>query len=45
MEVYKQLKTDKDGKYQFTGLENGTYKVEFETPTGYTPLGQVVMKV
>ena len=30
-------KTDKDGKYQFTGLENGTYKVEFETPSGYTP--------
>ncbi|HDJ7736204.1 TPA: carboxypeptidase regulatory-like domain-containing protein, partial [Staphylococcus aureus] len=36
-EVLQTTKTDKDGKYQFTGLENGTYKVEFETPAGYTP--------
>ncbi|HEB2179401.1 TPA: carboxypeptidase regulatory-like domain-containing protein, partial [Staphylococcus aureus] len=36
-EVIQTTKTDKDGKYQFTGLENGTYKVEFETPSGYTP--------
>ncbi|HDA5141640.1 TPA: carboxypeptidase regulatory-like domain-containing protein, partial [Staphylococcus aureus] len=36
-EVLQTTKTDKDGKYQFTGLENGTYKVEFETPSGYTP--------
>ncbi|HCT2511761.1 TPA: carboxypeptidase regulatory-like domain-containing protein, partial [Staphylococcus aureus] len=36
-EVLQTTKTDKDGKYQFTGLENGTYKVEFETPLGYTP--------
>ncbi|HFL6389831.1 TPA: SdrD B-like domain-containing protein, partial [Staphylococcus aureus] len=38
-EVLQTTKTDKDGKYQFTGLENGTYKVEFETPSGYTPSG------
>ncbi|HCY6394862.1 TPA: carboxypeptidase regulatory-like domain-containing protein, partial [Staphylococcus aureus] len=36
-EVLQTTKTDKDGKYQFTGLKNGTYKVEFETPLGYTP--------
>ncbi|HDJ2081336.1 TPA: carboxypeptidase regulatory-like domain-containing protein, partial [Staphylococcus aureus] len=36
-EVLQTTKTDKYGKYQFTGLENGTYKVEFETPSGYTP--------
>ncbi|MDT4047322.1 SdrD B-like domain-containing protein, partial [Staphylococcus aureus] len=36
-EVLQTTKTDKDGKYQFTGLENGTYKVEFGTPSGYTP--------
>ncbi|HHQ7221776.1 TPA: SdrD B-like domain-containing protein, partial [Staphylococcus aureus] len=36
-EVLQTTKTDEDGKYQFTGLENGTYKVEFETPSGYTP--------
>ncbi|EOB7762339.1 MSCRAMM family adhesin SdrD, partial [Staphylococcus aureus] len=36
-EVLQTTKTDKGGKYQFTGLENGTYKVEFETPSGYTP--------
>ncbi|HCZ1183251.1 TPA: carboxypeptidase regulatory-like domain-containing protein, partial [Staphylococcus aureus] len=36
-EVLQTTKTDKDGKYKFTGLENGTYKVEFETPSGYTP--------
>ncbi|WP_315911174.1 SdrD B-like domain-containing protein, partial [Staphylococcus aureus] len=36
-EVLQTTKTDKEGKYQFTGLENGTYKVEFETPSGYTP--------
>ncbi|HDF3788387.1 TPA: carboxypeptidase regulatory-like domain-containing protein, partial [Staphylococcus aureus] len=35
--VLQTTKTDKDGKYQFTGLENGTYKVEFEAPSGYTP--------
>ncbi|HBC8640218.1 TPA: fibrinogen-binding adhesin SdrG C-terminal domain-containing protein, partial [Staphylococcus argenteus] len=29
--------TDEYGKYQFTGLSNGTYSVEFSTPTGYTP--------
>ncbi|WP_338132228.1 SdrD B-like domain-containing protein [Staphylococcus delphini] len=30
--------TDKDGKYLFTGLENGTYTVTFsELPEGYTP--------
>ncbi|OSC57950.1 SdrD B-like domain-containing protein, partial [Staphylococcus aureus] len=29
--------TDASGKYQFTDLNNGTYKVEFETPSGYTP--------
>ncbi|MDS3886106.1 SdrD B-like domain-containing protein, partial [Staphylococcus hominis] len=29
--------TDDAGKYQFTNLINGTYKVEFETPAGFTP--------
>ncbi|HAZ5733581.1 TPA: YSIRK-type signal peptide-containing protein, partial [Staphylococcus aureus] len=29
--------TDENGKYQFTGLSNGTYSVEFSTPDGYTP--------
>ncbi|MUN95140.1 YSIRK-type signal peptide-containing protein, partial [Staphylococcus sp. 170179] len=29
--------TDENGKYQFTGLENGTYEVSFTTPEGYTP--------
>ncbi|PCQ01667.1 hypothetical protein CP995_33715, partial [Klebsiella pneumoniae] len=29
--------TDETGKYIFRGLENGEYKVEFETPTGYKP--------
>ncbi|HDJ2135049.1 TPA: fibrinogen-binding adhesin SdrG C-terminal domain-containing protein, partial [Staphylococcus aureus] len=29
--------TDENGKYQFTGLGNGTYSVEFSTPAGYTP--------
>ncbi|HEC2245382.1 TPA: carboxypeptidase regulatory-like domain-containing protein [Staphylococcus delphini] len=30
--------TDKDGKYLFTGLENGEYTVKFsELPAGYTP--------
>ncbi|HDA6702012.1 TPA: fibrinogen-binding adhesin SdrG C-terminal domain-containing protein, partial [Staphylococcus aureus] len=29
--------TDENGKYQFTGLSNGTYSVEFSTPAGYTP--------
>ncbi len=28
--------TDENGKYQFTGLSNGTYSVEFSTPAGYT---------
>ena len=27
-EVLQTTKTDKDGKYQFTDLNNGTYKVE-----------------
>ncbi|HCZ1308332.1 TPA: fibrinogen-binding adhesin SdrG C-terminal domain-containing protein, partial [Staphylococcus aureus] len=35
--VLKTVTTDADGKYKFTDLENGTYKVEFETPSGYTP--------
>ncbi|WP_086428706.1 SdrD B-like domain-containing protein, partial [Staphylococcus cornubiensis] len=31
-------KTDKDGKYLFTGLENGEYTVKFsELPEGYEP--------
>ncbi|HCZ3036946.1 TPA: fibrinogen-binding adhesin SdrG C-terminal domain-containing protein, partial [Staphylococcus aureus] len=29
--------TDENGKYQLTGLSNGTYSVEFSTPAGYTP--------
>ncbi|HDL0453743.1 TPA: fibrinogen-binding adhesin SdrG C-terminal domain-containing protein, partial [Staphylococcus aureus] len=29
--------TDENGKYQFTGLSDGTYSVEFSTPAGYTP--------
>ena len=29
--------TDKDGGYKFTGLHNGDYTVEFETPEGYEP--------
>ena len=29
--------TDASGHYQFKGLENGSYTVEFETPSGYTP--------
>ncbi|HDG0224462.1 TPA: fibrinogen-binding adhesin SdrG C-terminal domain-containing protein, partial [Staphylococcus aureus] len=29
--------TDENGKYQFTGLGNGTYSVEFSTLAGYTP--------
>ncbi|HIE0703047.1 TPA: SdrD B-like domain-containing protein, partial [Staphylococcus aureus] len=36
-EVLQTTKTDKDGKYKFTDLDNGNYKVEFETPSGYTP--------
>ncbi|PTJ14297.1 hypothetical protein BU038_10630 [Staphylococcus simulans] len=28
--------TDEKGKYEFTGLENGDYKVDFTTPEGYT---------
>ncbi|MFW2682088.1 SdrD B-like domain-containing protein, partial [Staphylococcus aureus] len=35
--VLKTVTTDENGKYQFTDLNNGTYKVEFETPSGYTP--------
>ena len=38
VKFYKQLKTDKDGKISIYWLENGTYKVEFETPSGYTQL-------
>ena len=34
---FKTVTTDENGKYQFTDLNNGTYKVEFETPSGYTP--------
>ncbi|RZI03635.1 SdrD B-like domain-containing protein, partial [Staphylococcus condimenti] len=29
--------TDAAGNYKFTNLENGTYKVEFDTPKGYEP--------
>ncbi|WP_176744821.1 SdrD B-like domain-containing protein, partial [Staphylococcus hominis] len=29
--------TDDTGKYQFTNLINGTYKVDFETPAGFIP--------
>ncbi|MQJ50668.1 hydrolase, partial [Escherichia coli] len=36
-EVIGTTKTDENGKYQFTGLSNGTYSVEFSTPAGYTP--------
>ncbi len=36
--VLKTVTTDENGKYQFTDLDNGTYKVEFETPSGYTPI-------
>ncbi|MBM0753657.1 YSIRK-type signal peptide-containing protein, partial [Staphylococcus epidermidis] len=32
--------TDSNGKYEFTGLENGDYTIEFETPEGYTPTKQ-----
>ncbi|MGV3274749.1 SdrD B-like domain-containing protein [Staphylococcus sp. 11261D007BR] len=34
--------TDEKGYYEFTGLENGDYTVEFETPEGYeeTPVNQ-----
>ena len=35
------LKTDKDGKYRITGLENGTYKVEFENTIRVTHQPQV----
>jgi|GEM_PF-1651409 len=31
------LQTDIDGKYLFSGLTPGTYKVTFSTPTGYIP--------
>ncbi|MEB6838118.1 SdrD B-like domain-containing protein, partial [Staphylococcus simulans] len=27
--------TGADGKYEFTGLENGKYTVNFSTPAGY----------
>ncbi|MDK8646028.1 SdrD B-like domain-containing protein [Staphylococcus condimenti] len=30
-------KTDAEGRYEFTGLENGDYTVKFETPAGYEP--------
>ncbi|RIN72698.1 YSIRK signal domain/LPXTG anchor domain surface protein, partial [Staphylococcus simulans] len=29
--------TDANGKYEFTGLENGDYTVDFTTPEGYEP--------
>nr|WP_057510010.1 SdrD B-like domain-containing protein [Staphylococcus simulans] len=29
--------TDANGKYEFTGLENGDYTVDFATPEGYEP--------
>ncbi|WP_196199036.1 SdrD B-like domain-containing protein, partial [Staphylococcus epidermidis] len=32
--------TDSNGKYEFTGLENGDYTIEFETPEGYTSTKQ-----
>ncbi|HDC6355927.1 TPA: carboxypeptidase regulatory-like domain-containing protein, partial [Staphylococcus aureus] len=35
--VLKTVTTDADGKYKFTDLDNGNYKVEFTTPEGYTP--------
>ncbi|MCI2753590.1 SdrD B-like domain-containing protein, partial [Staphylococcus lugdunensis] len=35
--VLKTTTTDESGKYQFTGLENGTYTVDFETPKDYKP--------
>ena len=34
--VLKTVTTDADGKYKFTDLDNGNYKVEFTTPEGYT---------
>ncbi|MGV3274750.1 SdrD B-like domain-containing protein [Staphylococcus sp. 11261D007BR] len=41
-EVIGTTTTDDKGYYEFTGLENGDYTVEFETPEGYqeTPTGQ-----
>ncbi|HDG9558350.1 TPA: carboxypeptidase regulatory-like domain-containing protein, partial [Staphylococcus aureus] len=35
--VLKTVTTDADGKYKFTDLDNGNYKVVFTTPEGYTP--------
>ncbi len=35
--MLKTVTTDADGKYKFTDLDNGNYKVEFTTPEGYTP--------
>ncbi|EOD7698134.1 TPA: fibrinogen-binding adhesin SdrG C-terminal domain-containing protein, partial [Staphylococcus aureus] len=32
--VLKTVTTDADGKYKFTDLDNGNYKVEFTTPEG-----------
>ncbi|MGV3244938.1 SdrD B-like domain-containing protein [Staphylococcus sp. 11262D007BW] len=41
-EVIGTTTTDDKGYYEFTGLENGDYTVEFDTPEGYqeTPTGQ-----
>ncbi len=35
--MLKTVTTDADGKYKFTDLDNGNYKVEFTTPESYTP--------
>ncbi|MFP3490934.1 SdrD B-like domain-containing protein, partial [Staphylococcus sp. SIMBA_130] len=35
--VLKTTTTDESGKYQFTGVENGTYTVDVETPKDYKP--------
>ncbi len=35
--MLRTVTTDANGKYKFTDLDNGNYKVEFTTPEGYTP--------
>ncbi len=39
LDIMRMLFTDATGMYMFDGLLPGTYKVTFDTPTGYTPTG------
>lgn len=40
LEIMRMMETDENGMYMFNGLLPGTYKVTFETPSGFVPTEQ-----